>query len=1136
MGDKNADNGFLGKVGRLASMRTTKSKKDKHNGHHKYKERMASTREEDTVGNQELDDEIERIKRLPEDEFSKIFEKMLDEMNLSDAHKDPIRKRDMSTKMDMLFSFKRRQFASQQDSSEGMSSPGDYIKELQRSDVSLESLLKTLQSCRVSLTGRPLSWIQEFGGQGMHCLLKHLRNSCSVRGSVEKRIQHECVRCLKAYMNNKYGLQLMLKSEDGLTLLARSMDPNYPSMMTDVVKVMAAVCLVKHDRAVEAMTVCGELEEKGRFSKIVDALHDDHTSLKVACIQFINALISTPDDLDFRLHLRNEFVREGLNDAFQDLRDLENDDLNVQLDIWEEHRDDDASEFQHRLNNIMVNFEDPGEIFSILNNLVQDTAADNLFLSILQHLLLIRDDVYARPQYYKLIEEVVSQVVLHRSGVDPDFATRRFQIDVDPLIEGLVDKAKYEEAAEKAMQLETKLELETTMRQESEAKLNLTTTNYEEKVTTLEKELEELKRTGVRPAAGGGPPPPPPPPGGVPPPPPPPPPGMGGAPPPPPPPPPGMGGGPPPPPPPPPGPGGGPPPPPPPPGGGPPGPPPPPGMGGPPLPPGGLPSPFRSPGAQLPPGFAPKKKYKPEAQMKRANWTKINNRNITDNCFWKKVNEEKLEREDMLAELTRTFAAKSAPKKLDNPDGEEKKSVAKKKAKELKVLDPKSAQNLSIFLGSLKSSHEEIKSHILHCDQEKLSESAIESLLKYLPSPEQMEQLSNMKDQISELSEPEQFAVHISDIKKLEQRLNCLLFRTRFPEEMSDTKPGVVNATAACREVKTSPKFAKLLELILLMGNYMNTGSRNEGTIGFEISYLTKLSSTKSVDGQRNLLHFIADAVENKYSSEIAGFENELGHVEAAGKVSEEILGKSISNMSANLRKIEKELEAKQQNTNPEDRFHDAMKEFYSSAKDQVDVLVEMHKNMVTMFKDVLEFFCMDPKKTSMEEFFGDLKTFMDQYSQCKKENMKRQEKEEKEKRAKERAEKEKERKSRMENEKSKRNPLVDMNADDNQEGVLDGLMQALQTGSAFRDPTRPARKKNPAKKGTRPANLSRSRTRSNIPVQKVLAEQAAANSPNSPNGVPNDENENPARPTRRRRPENAQKEAQDILEQLKNL
>lgn len=42
---------------------------------------------------------------------------------------------------------------------------------------------------------------------------------------------------------------------------------------------------------------------------------------------------------------------------FQDLRKVANDELNVQLDIFEEHREDDHNEFSHRLTDIQVNFE-----------------------------------------------------------------------------------------------------------------------------------------------------------------------------------------------------------------------------------------------------------------------------------------------------------------------------------------------------------------------------------------------------------------------------------------------------------------------------------------------------------------------------------------------------------------------------------------------------------------------------------------------------------------------------------------------------------------------------------------------------------------------------------------------------------
>ena len=53
---------------------------------------------------------------------------------------------------------------------------------------------------------------------------------------------------------------------------------------------------------------------------------------------------------------------------------------------------------------------------------------------------------------------------------------------------------------------------------------------------------------------------------------------------------------------------------------------------------------------------------------------------------------------------------------------------------------------------------------------------------------------------------------------------------------------------------------------------------------------------------------------------------------------------------------------------------------FYDGAKDQIDVLVEMHKNMTTMYVELVEYFCLDVKKTSMEEFFGDIKAFLDEY------------------------------------------------------------------------------------------------------------------------------------------------------------
>lgn len=50
--------------------------RDKDTNGHKAKERLKSTQEE-PIFDQEMEEEIERIRQLPPDEFSKMFDKML---------------------------------------------------------------------------------------------------------------------------------------------------------------------------------------------------------------------------------------------------------------------------------------------------------------------------------------------------------------------------------------------------------------------------------------------------------------------------------------------------------------------------------------------------------------------------------------------------------------------------------------------------------------------------------------------------------------------------------------------------------------------------------------------------------------------------------------------------------------------------------------------------------------------------------------------------------------------------------------------------------------------------------------------------------------------------------------------------
>lgn len=57
-------------------------------------------------------------------------------------------------------------------------------------------------------------------------------------------------------------------------------------------------------------------------------------------------------------------------------------------------------------------------------------AQRQLYVSNYLSILFVSFIFARRPQYFKIIEECVSQIVLHRSGTDPDFSYRK-RLDVD---------------------------------------------------------------------------------------------------------------------------------------------------------------------------------------------------------------------------------------------------------------------------------------------------------------------------------------------------------------------------------------------------------------------------------------------------------------------------------------------------------------------------------------------------------------------------------------------------------------------------------------------------------------------------------------------------------------------------------
>jgi diaphanous 2 len=133
-------------------------------------------------------------------------------------------------------------------------------------------------------------------------------------------------------MNNTDGLRMFLKYDVGHEIVAKCLDHRNQPVMIQALKILAALCFLDDhagcsgtDKMLVAITKVHEANDVPRFLPIVNAITKcaDNADLQSMCFQFINALLSQTDDFEFRMHLRNEIVRNGLYDTLGEFEDPE---------------------------------------------------------------------------------------------------------------------------------------------------------------------------------------------------------------------------------------------------------------------------------------------------------------------------------------------------------------------------------------------------------------------------------------------------------------------------------------------------------------------------------------------------------------------------------------------------------------------------------------------------------------------------------------------------------------------------------------------------------------------------------------------------------------------------------------------
>ncbi|KAJ8004012.1 hypothetical protein DPEC_G00154380 [Dallia pectoralis] len=165
---------------------------------------------------------------------------------------------------------------------------------------------------------------------------KTLKNSRLV---CKKDDVHVCVMCLRAIMNYQYGFNMVMSHPHAVNEIALSLNNKNPRTKALVLELLAAVCLVRggHEIILSAFdnfkTVCSETL---RFEKLMEHFknEDDNIDFMVACMQFINIVVHSVEDMNFRVHLQYDFTKLNLDEYLERLKHTESDRLQVQIQAY----------------------------------------------------------------------------------------------------------------------------------------------------------------------------------------------------------------------------------------------------------------------------------------------------------------------------------------------------------------------------------------------------------------------------------------------------------------------------------------------------------------------------------------------------------------------------------------------------------------------------------------------------------------------------------------------------------------------------------------------------------------------------------------------------------------------------------
>ncbi|XP_074979640.1 formin-like protein 1 isoform X5 [Caretta caretta] len=778
---------------------------------------------------------------------------------------------------------------------------------------------------------------------------KALRNSRIIG---QKDDVHVCIMCLRAIMNYQSGFSLVMNHPACVNEITLSLNNKNPRTKALVLELLAAVCLVRggHDIILAAFDnfkeVCGE---KNRFEKLMEYFRNEDSNIDfmVACMQFINIVVHSVENMNFRVFLQYEFTHLGLDEYLERLRYTESDKLQVQIQAYLDNIFDVGAllEDTETKNAVLEHMEDLQEQVGHLTEKLQDVENESMakIAELEKQLSQTRREAEtlrerlndssgqarpppqqrpadARPSALEQKLEELEEKGLVRILRGPEGAVA---IEIVPVVmeTTAVPTVPIEAAASTSTDfpspsicspLPPPAAAQTIPQPPSPPPLPHTD------------DAGSVNLPSQQQAPPSAPPPPAPPLPGVEIPPPPPLSVEGG-----------------------------------------PAPPPPP------PPPLGMPAgEVSGPSTAASSAVKIKKPIQTKFRMPIFNWVALKPTQINGTVF-NELNDEKVLQELDMNDFEEQFKTKAQGPSLDISTLKVK--AVQKAPSKVTLIESNRAKNLAITLRKGGLSIDSICKAIETYDLQSLSLDFLELLQRFVPTEYELTLIRKYEKEqrpLEELSDEDIFMIKFSQIPRLADRMNIMTFLGNFSDTAQLLMPQLNAIIAASMSLKSSTKLRNILEIVLAFGNYMNSSKRG-AAYGFRLQSLDALLEMKSTDRKQTLLHYIVRVIMEKYP-ELTGFHTELHFLDKAGSV-------SLDSVLQDMRALQRGMELTRKEFMRQDDSQ-VLKDFLKANTEVMEKLQTDSKTAQEAYESAVEYFGENPKTSPPTMFFPIFVRFVKAY------------------------------------------------------------------------------------------------------------------------------------------------------------